>query len=64
MISRAAKDELFEKTKQAVLKRLHDLRAQLGMQEVKAIMERAPQHVEREEYKQLMDELAPYKGKN
>ncbi len=62
LISRAAKDELFEKTKQAVLKRLHDLRAQLGMQEVKAIMERAPQHVEREEYKQLMDELAPYKG--
>ncbi len=62
LISRAATDELFEKTKQAVLKRLHDLRAQLGMQEVKAIMERAPQHVEREEYKQLMDELAPYKG--
>lgn len=60
MIKRAEQDELFEKTKQAVLERLYELHTQLGMQEVKMIMENAPQHVERDEFKQLMEQLAPY----
>ncbi len=60
MIKKAEKEELFEKTKQAVLERLHDLSVQYGVQEVREIMKQTPQHVERAEYQELMEKLAPY----
>lgn len=60
MIKKAEKEELFEKTKQAVLERLHDLSVQYGVQEVRDIMKQTPQHVERAEYRELMEKLAPY----
>lgn len=60
MIKKAEKEELFEKTKQVVLERLHDLSVQYGVQEVREIMKQTPQHVERAEYQELMEKLAPY----
>lgn len=60
MIEQAQKEDMFEETKKAVLERLHDLYTQLGIQEVQAIMERVPQHVERAEYQELLEKLAPY----
>lgn len=60
MIEQAQKEDMFEETKKAVLERLRDLYTQLGIQEVQAIMERVPQHVERAEYQELLEQLAPY----
>lgn len=60
MIQRVEKEELFEKTKEAVIVKLQELRQQFGMQEVREIMEKAPQHVERTEYQELREKLAPY----
>lgn len=61
MIHRAGKEEwLFEKSKTAVLDRLQKLRDEYGRREVQEIMQQAPAHVERTEYKELMEKLAPY----
>ncbi len=60
MIEKAEKEELFEKTKTALLERLCALRQEYGIAEVRLIMEQAPAHVERAEYQQLMENLAPY----
>lgn len=61
MIHRAGKEEwLFEKSKTAVLDRLQKLRVEYGRREVQEIMQQAPAHVERTEYKELMEKLAPY----
>lgn len=60
LIGQAEQEEMFEKTRKAVLERLWDLRTQLGIQEVQAIMEQVPQHVERAEYQELLEKLAPY----
>ncbi len=60
MIEQAQKEDMFEETKKAVLERLRDLYTQLGIQEVQAIMERVPQHMERAEYQELLEQLAPY----
>ncbi len=62
MIERIEKEDLFEKTKEAVLETLRDLSAQYGAQEVHQIMEHVPQHVERSEYQELMEKLAPYRS--
>lgn len=65
MIEKAGKagnEELFEKTKLAVEKRLEQLRIEYGTREVRAIMEKVPPYVERAEYKELMEKLAPYGG--
>ncbi len=62
MIERLEKEDLFEKTKEAVLETLRDLSAQYGAQEVHQIMKHVPQHVERSEYQELMEKLAPYRG--
>lgn len=60
LIHRLEKEELFEKTKKDLLAKLNKLRLEYGEKEVRAIMEKVPPHVERAEYKQLMDQLAPY----
>lgn len=60
MMQDVSKEELFEKTRQVVLERLRGLRMQYGSQEVKQIMEQSPAHVERAEYQELMEKLAPY----
>lgn len=62
MIKKAEKDDLFKKTKQAVLERLNEIRIEYGQQEVRKIMEQTPPHVERAEYKALMEKLAPYEA--
>lgn len=62
MIRKIEKEELFEKTKQTALEKLQECRIQYGMQEVREIMEQAPPHMEREEYKELMEKLAPYEA--
>ena len=64
MIEQAKKEDMFEETKKAVMERLQDLYMQLGIQEVQAIMERVPQHVERAEYQELLEKLAPYEDIN
>lgn len=62
LIKKAQKDDLFEKTKQAVLERLNKICIEYGRQEVRKIMEQTPPHVERAEYKALMEKLAPYEA--
>lgn len=62
LIKKAQKDDLFEKTKQAVLERLNEICIEYGRQEVRKIMEKTPPHVERAEYKALMEKLAPYEA--
>lgn len=60
LIDKTEKEDLFEKTKQDILAKLHELRAQIGQQEVREIMEKFPLHVERAEYEELMENLSPY----
>jgi len=61
LMKKAEKEEwLFEKSKQGVLEKLAALRMDYGIQEVRAIMEKMPPHVERAEYQELMEKLAPY----
>ncbi len=61
MMRRADKEEwLFETSKAAVMDRLKTLCLEYGRQEVRAIMEQTPAHVERAEYSELMEKLAPY----
>ena len=62
LIQKTEQEELFDKTRRDVLERLNYLRQQYGMREVKKIMDRVPQHVERAEYRELMEKLAPYEG--
>ncbi|MDE7312594.1 MAG: hypothetical protein K2N87_13390, partial [Eubacterium sp.] len=61
-IRKIQEQELFEKTKKDLLERLNDLLVQYGIEEVKNIMEQVPKHVERSEYQELMEKLAPYEG--
>lgn len=63
LMKKAGKEEwLFEKSKQDVLERMAALRLEYGTREVRTIMEKTPAHVERTEYQELMEKLAPYKG--
>lgn len=61
-IRKVQEEELFDKTKKDLLERLNDLLVQYGIEEVKNIMEQVPKHVERSEYQELMEKLAPYEG--
>lgn len=60
IIDKTEKMELFDKTKQDILKQLQELRQRYGIQEVRNIMAKVPQHVERAEYRELTEKLAPY----
>ena len=62
LIQKTEQEDLFEQTKQAVLEKLKEMRQQFGIQEVKNIMDKVPAHVERAEYKELIEKLTPYEG--
>lgn len=60
LIDKTEKMELFDKTKHDILEQLQELRQRYGIQEVRNIMAKVPQHVERAEYRELTEKLAPY----
>ncbi len=57
-----AREELTEKLQAAVNKKLQELSTQWGSMEVKQILDQTPAYVERGEFQELQEKLAPYEG--